>query len=129
VTPRERQRRWRNAPVVGQQDGRRARENWTLLLGIVLALFPLGVYLVQQMRFVRIQYRTEQVRESQERFTEAEQRFRLERAQLGCLSRVESEARRLGLVRPPRESVVVVVPGDSPTSGNLMARAPDDGVR
>lgn len=100
-----------------------------MLLGIVLALVPLGVYLIQQMRFVRIQYRTEQVRESQERFAEAEQRYRLERAELGCLSRVESRAERLGLVRPPRERVLVVVSEDSPASGGLMARAPDEDRR
>jgi len=131
MTRREGQRRWHNAPVVGEQDGRRARSNWIVLLGIVVALLPLAAYLVQQIQFVGIHYRMEQIRRTQERFAEAEQRYRLERASLECLTRVESQASRMGLVRPPRDRVVVVVQPGSPALGDLMARAPDapGGVR
>ena len=60
--PRKPSRRWKNAAVVRETDRRRVRHLWSWLLGIVLALAPTAVYLLQQMRYVESRYRIESLR-------------------------------------------------------------------
>jgi hypothetical protein len=120
------QQRWRNRRLERETDSRRARSLWILLLGIVAALMPLALYLVQQMNYIRVSYEIERVREEHQRFAEAERKFRLQRSSLECLERVESRARGLGLVQPDPDDVIVVLRTGAPADGNLLARAPDE---
>lgn len=117
-------RRWRNARLVRQRDIRRTRWLSGLLLGIVVAVAPFTVYLLQQMEYVRVRYKIEELRTQQNRLVEMEQRLRIDRASLQTPSRVESRAvRELGLIHPsPYEVVVVHRP--APGHGSLVARAP-----
>lgn len=102
-------RRWRNAPVVRQPDRRKARRTLTVFAWIALACSPLGVYLLQIMRHVEIDYAIEGVRARQEALTEMERRLSIERAELASLPEVEGLVRaRLGLVRPdPLHTIVL----------------------
>lgn len=129
TTDSSNERRWRNRRLERETDSRRARGLWILLLGIVAALAPLALYVVQQMNYIRVSYEIEHVREEHQRFAEAERKFRLQRSSLECLTRVESRARSLGLVQPDPEDVLVVLRTGSPADGNLLARAPDEPVR
>jgi len=122
------QRRWRNRRLERETDSRRARSLWIVLLGIVAALIPLALYVVQQVNYIRVSYEIEQVREEHQRFAEAERKFRLQRSSLECLTRVESRARSLGLVQPEPVDVLVVLRTGLPADGNLLARAPDKPV-
>jgi cell division protein FtsL len=98
---------------------------WGLLLGIVAAVAPFTIYLLQQMDYVRVRYKIEELRSQHERLVEMEQRLRIERASLETPTRVEVRAvRNLGLVQPSPHHVVVVR-RTTPGRGNLMARAPD----
>lgn len=117
-------RRWRNARLVRQRDIRQTRWLSGLLLGIVVALAPFTVYLLQQMEYVRVRYKIEELRTQQNRLVEMEQRLRIDRASLHAPSRVERRAvQDLRLVHPSPHQVVVLRP--TPGRGNLMARVPD----
>lgn len=120
------ERRWKNRRLEREPDARRAWGQWLLLLGIVAALAPLALYVVQRMHYLQVRYEIDDVRQEQQRFVEAERKFRLQRASLECLTRVESRARRQGLVDPSPEDVFVVLRPGTPGDGSLLARAPDD---
>lgn len=101
-------RGWRNAPVVRQPDRRKTRRTLTVFAWIALAFTPLGLYLLQIMRHVEIDYAIERVRDRQEELTEMERRLSIERAELASLPEVEGVARtRLGLV--PADSLHTLV--------------------
>ncbi len=124
VAHASRPRRWRNTALVYEQDRRRSRGLWLALLGLVSAIVPVAVYLVQQGEYVQLRYRIDEVRRQTERFEKAEQTFRIERARLQTPAEIESRAEEIGLVRPV-PSEIVVVRAATPEIGNLMARAPD----
>jgi hypothetical protein len=121
----EQKKRWRNVALVRERDDRSTRSYWVLLLGIVVALSPLAIYLIEQMQYVRVQYQIEEVRKDYDRFLEAEQRFRAQRATMECLPTIEKRAAALGLVHPSADQVVIVRV-ESAALNNLLARAPDD---
>lgn len=115
---------WRNRELVRELDSRRSRSLWWLFLGIIAALAPLAVYLIEQIHYVQIRYETENVRRDHNRFLEAEQRFRVQRATLQNLPRVEDRARKLGLVHPIPENILVIR-SETAVLEDLLARAPD----
>ncbi len=118
-------RQWRNVTVVRQRDDRRVRRLWGWLIGLVVALTPSAFYLLQQMEYVQVRYRIEELRAERTRLADEERRLRVERATLEALPRVESRAAdRLGLVTPPPDRVVVVRP-PAARQAELVARAPD----
>ena len=110
-------RRWRNAPVVREPDRKRARRALSVLAALALACSPLGLYLLQIMRHVEIDYAIETVRTSQTELAEAERRLWIERAELASLPDVERRAvKDLGLARPdPLETIVLRRDGVSRT--------------
>jgi hypothetical protein len=110
---------------VRETDHRRIRNLWFLLIGIVAAIAPLAVYLVEQIQYVHVRYQIETVRKDHERFLEAERRFRFQRATLDSPPRVEARAKNLGLIHPAPDQIVIVRAEDAATD-NLMARAPDE---
>lgn len=117
-------RGWRNAPILREPDIRRTRWLWRLLLCFAAALAPFVVHLLQQMDYVSVRYKIEELRAQHERLVEMEQRLRIERARLVTPARVEARATRdLSLVRPEPWNVVVLRPSE-PRDGELMARAP-----
>jgi cell division protein FtsL len=120
---------WRNAPVVRERDIALTRRLSVLLLWMAAAVAPFTFYLVQQMEYVRVRYKIEELRAQRDRLVEAEQRLRIERAGLTSPARVERSAiRKLGLVNPPPTRVVVIPRGQlgsTPRSDALLARAPD----
>jgi hypothetical protein len=102
-------RRWRNAPVVREPDRKRARRALSVFAALALACSPVGLYLLQIMRHVEIDYAIEAVRSTQTELAEAERRLSIERAELASLPDVEQRAvEDLGLVRPdPLETIVL----------------------
>jgi cell division protein FtsL len=127
VTPDPSDHRWKNAPLVREPDVAMTRRFAVMLLWMATAIAPFTFYLVQQMEYVRVRYKIEELRTQHDRLAEAEQRLRIERAGLTSPARVERSAvRDLGLVNPPPTRVVVVPRGvTTPASEGLMARAPD----
>jgi cell division protein FtsL len=123
VTPIHPGRRWRNAALLRERDVERTRWLFVLLLWAVAAVAPFTLYLVQQMEFVRVRYKIEELRVQRERLVEMEQRLRIDRAKLIAPAHVERCAtERLGLVHPP-PAVVVVVVGPSARGGHgLLAQ-------
>ena len=122
-------RGWRNTQVWREPDLPRTRRIWTVLLGVVTALVPLALSLVQQMEHVQLRYRIEEARAEHDRLLEMERRLRARVATLEAPERVEVRAvDELGLVLPAStRRVVVSMP--APGRGSLMARAPDGIVR
>jgi hypothetical protein len=88
------------------------------------AAVPIAFYVLQQMNYVQVRYKIEELRGQQERLLEAERRLRIERAALEALPVVEQRAaQELNLARPAPERVVVV-PATSPGRGDRSPRAP-----
>lgn len=101
-------RGWRNLSLVREHDHERTKRLLALLLCVLVALTPLAFYLIQQIEYVHVRYRIEELRAQHDRLTEAERRLRMERAALEALPRVEGLAREAGLVHPTPDRVVVV---------------------
>jgi len=119
------ERRWRNVTVTRERDPRRSRWLALLFLGIVAALVPVAVYLIQQMEYVQVRYRIEEQRSRRETLEETERRLRIERAALESLPSVEASATsKLGLVHP-LPGQVVVAKSTAPGRGAAATRAPD----
>lgn len=118
------ERRWRNVPLGRERDSRRSRWLWTLLLGAIAAVIPVAVYLIQQMEYVQVRYRIEELRSRREKIEETERRLRVERATLQSLPSVESRASELGLIHPS-PGAVVVARTSTPGRGVAAPRAPD----
>lgn len=102
-------RRWHNQPLVRERDERRVRGLWLTLLGIVLAIAPIGVHLLQRNECLKLSYAASELRSQQEQLVDLEQRLRFERAALESLSDLEDWAvAEHGLHRPGPEQVVVL---------------------
>ncbi len=99
-----------NDRLVRERDRERARELLrTLGLGIVV-LVPLLLHVFQQVKFVETAYRVAELRSERLALETALRNVRMERASLESLARIEVEARGLGLIQPPPEAVIMVVP-------------------
>ena len=118
-------RRWRNSALHREVDADRARWVTRVVLGAVVAALPFAAYLLQTMSYVQTRYALESVRVREEHLVESERRYRIEKATLEALPKVEERAgRELGLARPRPSQVVVV------TSGELaLARRSPPGPR
>lgn len=109
-------RRWRNRDLVRERDRHRTRGWWSWILGLVLAVLPAALYLVEQGRCTQLAYRSDALRTELEELVETERRLRVERARLETLSAIEEWAqKRHGMLRPEAEQVVIV--SFSPPSG------------
>lgn len=92
-------RRWHNAPLVREPDRKHARHTVSMFAAFALALSPVGLYVLQVMRHVEVDYAIEELRSTQETLTEAERRLWIERAELASLPDVERLApKEFGLV-------------------------------
>ena len=102
-------RRWRNQPVAGEVDPRRARRLWLFCLGLVLAISPLAFYLFAQNECVRLAYEINALHGERDDLLEQERRLRARRAALQSLDAVQPWAEEtLGLAGPLPEQVIVV---------------------
>jgi hypothetical protein len=118
-------RRWANRPVVRETDDRRARWLWGLLFAIVAALVPAACLIVLQAECLAVSYEVNDLRSRREALTTEGRQLQLERARLESLARIEDWADGVpDLVRPDTNDVIVVV-GNAPGDGSLLARAPD----
>jgi cell division protein FtsL len=112
-------RRWRNSSLHREVDTDRARWVTRVVLGAVVAALPFAAYLLQTMSYIQTRYALENVRVREEHLVESERRYRIEKASLEALPKVEERAdRELGLARPTPSQVIVV------TSGELARPSP-----
>jgi hypothetical protein len=117
-------RQWRNRSLVRETDEHRLRSLWRTLLGVVIAIAPTAVYLVQQNECVKISYEVSALEEAHELLVKQEQKLTADRTELESLTEIERWASRdRGLRQPPPEEVVVVR-GDPAGTPDLLARAP-----
>ncbi len=96
-----------NAYLVRERDRRRVRE----LLGIVLALAPLGaallIYTWVHLEVLGAGYRVEELERRLHALHQSERRLRLEASYLAAPERIERRALdELGMVEPTLEQVV-----------------------
>jgi cell division protein FtsL len=94
-----------SASVVRERDRRRLRAMAGMLcLGCVLVGAVLG-YVWLQVQRVRVSYRIEALRTTRTRLEEQSRKLQLELASLRAFARVDSAARRLGLMPPGPDQV------------------------
>ncbi|HZS34261.1 MAG TPA: cell division protein FtsL [Methylomirabilota bacterium] len=115
--------------VVRERDRRRLRAMARMLcLGCIVVAGVLG-YVWLQVQRVRVSYELDGLRTARTRLGEQNRKLQLELASLRAFARVDSAARRLGLVPPGPDQVrlareYVTPEGESRTAA-LQAAAPD----
>ena len=115
-------RRWRNRNLVRERDERLARWLWGMLVSLVVALAPAGVYLLCQNECLRVSYEVSAIRAEHEHLLEEERALKVERAGLESPPRIEAWARHdPGLALPDPENVLIVIEA-TPDSVDLVAR-------
>lgn len=120
-------RRWRNRDLSFEPDVRQSRWLWILLFTVMVVVAPLAFWLVMQMEYVELRYEIEELRSSHEQLEEMEHRLRTQRAGLEVPSRVERlAARKLKLVRPAPDQVVVVPRTARRDDDELVAQTPGE---
>lgn len=117
-------RQWRNRSLVRETDEHRLRSLWRTLLGVVIAIAPTAVYLVQQNECVKISYEVSALEEAYELLVKEEQKLRADRTELESLTEIERWASRERGLRQPTPEEVVVVRADPAGPPDLLARAP-----
>jgi cell division protein FtsL len=96
---------------------------WIMLLAIVVALAPGGVYMLLQSQCLELAYEIGDLRSENERLTEEQRRLTVQRARLESLPKIEAWAhRRKGLAQPAPEKVVVLQPESTQTEGLVAGR-------
>jgi len=115
----------RNRRVHREQLPIRGKEIAGLLALAALVALPVVFGLLQDNEVVRTQFAIESLRREKLVLQERYRRLRIEKATLEALGRVESEARKLGLV-PAAEGLGVLFgpAGARHESGSLAARLP-----
>ena len=116
--------------VVRERDRHRLRAMAGMVcLGSLLVGGVLG-YVWLQVQRVRVSYETEALRGTRARLEEQNRKLQLELASLRAFARVDSAARRLGLMPPGPDQIRLareyVAPDAVARSAALRAAAPDD---
>ena len=118
-------RGWRNSAVHREVDNRHARWVFKVVLGVAIALTPLGVYLLQTMSYVETSYAIEDLRGQEARLVDAERRLTIEKALMESLPAVEQRAgSQLKLEHPTAANMIVVAPEDLVRPVPSTARTP-----
>ncbi len=119
-------RRWRNRPLVREQDSHRVRGSWRILLGILAAIAPAGMFLLCSNDCLKVSYSVSAHQHEYEQLLKEEQLLKVERATLSSLPRIEAWAVDEGLVKPQPDQRLVVR-RTTRLAGRLVARAPVTG--
>lgn len=116
-------RRWSNRDVLREVDRGRAGWMWGLLLGLVVAAAPTGVYQHHQNECLKLDSEIEALQRQKVKLHELERRLTEQRAALASPAAVETWSRRSGMVPPSPDQVVIVRPRPQ-ENGELVARMP-----
>jgi len=117
-----------NSRVVRMVDPKRRRE--MLSFGVTLGVFFLlvMVYLLQHLSAIEYGYRIEQAKAEQTSIVESNRELKLEEASLKDLERIDTEARKLGMIPPVAGQVQVIENGNGESAGPVMAKANPSGI-
>lgn len=117
-----------NSRVVRIADPKRRRE--MLIFGATLAVFfvLVMVYLLQHLSAIEYGYRIEQAKAENSAIVESNRALKLEESSLKDLERIETEARRLGMVPPVAGQVQVIESGNGDSAVPVMAKANSSGI-
>ena len=117
-----------NSRVVRMVDPKRRRE--MLSFGITLTVFFLlvMVYLLQHLSAIEYGYRIEQAKADYSAIVESNRELKLEEASLQDLERIETAARRLGMLPPVAGQVQLIESGSGDSAVPVMARANPSGI-
>ena len=118
-----------NTRVVRVADPKRRRE--MLSFGITLgALFlVVMVYLLQHLSAIEYGYRIEQAKSEQNLIVQSNRALQLEVSSLTDLDRIETEARKLGMVPPIAGQLQPIESGNGDSNVPVMAQANTNGIR
>ncbi len=117
-------RNWENRPVVREPD--RLVFGWLLKMCLlaVVAILPLGIYLVLMNSTLHLVYVENDQRERLQKLAEEERELRAELAALESLPEIERWALRERGLTLPAANRVTVVPAEPEPAGTLVAREP-----
>jgi cell division protein FtsL len=118
-----------NTRIVRVVDPQRRRE--MLSFGITLgALFlVVMVYLLQHLSAIEYGYRIEQAKSEQNMIVQSNRALQLEVSSLTDLDRIETEAKKLGMIAPVPGQLQPIESGNGDSSVPVVAQANTNGIR
>jgi cell division protein FtsL len=112
-----------NTRLVKSSDRRRVREMRSFALATIFLFSLLAVYVFQHFNAIENGYRVEAQKQQVDSLLEANRHLRLEQAQLTDPSRIDDEAKQLGMT-PPQPGQVVQQDGvDAAQDSPVLAQA------
>ena len=117
-----------NSRVVRLADPKRRRE--MLWFGVALSVFFVLVmfYLLQHLSAIEYGYRIEQAKAEQSAILASNRELKLEESSLTDLERIDTEARKLGMVPPVAGQVQLIESGSGDNAAPVMAKANPNGI-
>ena len=117
-----------NSRLVKVEDPGRERE--MRFFGVaLLCLFLLVMgYALQHFRAIEYGYKIEQAKAEQSVFLESNRELKLEESSLKDLERIETAARKLGMVPPVAGQVLTIESGNGDSTVPVMAKANPNGI-
>jgi cell division protein FtsL len=117
-----------NSRVVRIVDPKRRREmiSFGVTLGVLFLLVM--VYLLQHLSAIEYGYRIEQAKAEQSAIVESNRELKLEESSLKDLERIETEARKLGMIPPAAGQIQVIENAGGDSAVPVMAKANPNGI-
>ena len=117
-----------NSRVVRIVDPKRRREmiSFGVTLGVLFLLVL--VYLLQHLSAIEYGYRIEQAKAEQSAIVESNRELKLEESSLKDLARIETEARKLGMIPPAAGQIQVIENAGGDSTVPVMAKANPNGI-
>ncbi len=117
-----------NSRVLRVVDPKRRREMLSFGMMLSVLFLLVMVYLLQHLSAIEYGYRIEQAKADLTSVVESNRELKLEESSLQNLARIETEARKLGMVPPAAGQVQVIESGSGDSAVPVMAKANPTGI-
>jgi len=117
-----------NSRVLRVVDPKRRREMLSFGLMLSILFLLVMVYLLQHLSAIEYGYRIEQAKAELSSVVESNRELKLEESSLRDLERIETEARKLGMVPPAAGQVQIIETGNGDSAVPVLAKANPTGI-
>lgn len=117
-----------NTRVVRVVDPKRRREMLSFGVTLGMLFLVVMVYLLQHLSAIEYGYRIEQAKAEQAAIVQSNRALQLEVSSLTDLNRIETEARKLGMIPPVAGQLQPIESGNGDAGVPVMARANPSGI-
>ena len=117
-----------NSRVVRVTDPKRRREMLSFGVTLGVLFLVVMVYLLQHLSAIEYGYRIEQAKAEQSAIVQSNRALQLEVSSLTDLNRIETEARKLGMIPPVAGQLQPIESGAGDPAVPVMAKASPSGI-